>query len=427
MKYKRGGTALSGVVLLDKPLGWTSHDLVSKLRHITGEGRVGHCGTLDPLASGLMILLIGHATRLSNDFLLESKSYRARISFGSATTTDDTQGDIVQSSEVSSKVYDADFAKSILKDFLGELDQIPPDFSALKKGGRVAHREARKGRPLHIEARKIEVHSAKLIEIDKATQSWVVDFDVSKGTYIRALARDIGQACGTHAHLCELRRLSSGSFKLEDAYSIADLEDACSQTAGKEDSSAIADFFLSRDILLESLAAERLSATSVAGRRVGPSVLTIGVFDGVHEGHQALLKTVVSRAKEKNLLSTVLTFDAHPHAALFPLKVPTSLMSLQEKVAALKDAGIDEVIVLPFNHKLSQISAEDFLLQTLPGLVQAEEIVLGSNFRFGKGASCGPAEMQDILADTHISVSTVELKKDELGIPYSSTRLRQRS
>ena len=421
---KRGDTALSGILLVDKPCGMTSHDLVRRLRRFSGEGRIGHCGTLDPDASGLMIMLIGHAATLSNDFIVEEKSYRAAVTFGAATTTDDAQGQITASSDVPLEVFGEGHARALLTRFLGESDQIPPDFSALKQGGKVAHREARKGSPLTFEPRSIYVHSAELVSIDTASQSWIVDFKVSKGTYIRALARDIGKVAGTHAHLSALRRLSSGDFTLADACSIDDIEAVCA-----DDPLAIADLFVPRETLLRSLPTKRLTAASVAGRRVGPSLVTIGVFDGVHAGHQALLATLVKRAKEQGMLATVLTFDAHPRGVVRPLEEPVALMTLPEKITALKACGVDEVIVLPFNHKMSQQSAKDFLTLTLPTLVQAQEIVVGDNFRFGKGAETGPRQIEEILsaASSQISLSLVELETCSDGLPYSSTRLRKKT
>ena len=418
---KRGATALSGVLLVDKPLSWTSHDIVSKLRMLTGERRIGHCGTLDPDASGLMIMLIGHATKLSNDFIVDAKRYQARIRFGSSTTTDDKQGELVHESEVSTKVFEQDFASQLLTNFLGEQDQMPPDFSALKQGGKVAHREARKGKPLQFEARKIEVCAADLLEIDKSDQSWLVEFEVSKGTYIRALARDIGLAAGTHAHLCELRRLSSGDFDLSQAHGIESIEQICA-----DDPLGIADLFLPRETLLKSIPAEKLNAASIAGKRVSPSVLSIGVFDGVHEGHKALLKAVREQAKTKGLLATVMTFSEHPRGVLYPLNKPLELTDLEEKIKAIKACGIDEVIILPFNHKMSQQSAKDFLLKTLPTLVQTKEIIVGENFKCGKNADCGPEQMQAILhqAGKEMPIKVVDLVEDSLGTPYSSTRLR---
>jgi len=448
-KIKRGATALSGVLLLDKPQGWTSHDLVAKLRAVTGEGRIGHCGTLDPDATGLMVMLVGPATKLADDFTFATKRYLARIFFGTSTTTDDAQGEVVHRSEVPTTVWSEDEAKNLLADFTGMQEQTPPDFSALKVDGKVGYREARKGKPLKQQSRRIEVYSADLREVDEAAQSWLVEFHVSRGSYIRALARDIGLAAGTHAHLSELRRISSGTFDLAQAHSIEDVAQATT-----DDPLAIADFFLSRETLLQSVPQERLSAASIADPRIGPCVLTIGVFDGVHPGHQALLHTIKEQAQKLGIQSAVLTFDMHPREMLTPGQAPKTLMSLEQKINAIKECGIDQVIVLPFNHRLSQQSAEDFLTLTLPTLAQVRSIIVGSNFRCGKNAECGPEEMQTIFADVDAlhfascapssssrapnrdldatcklcdsTVTVIKLKTDEAGIPYSSTRIREK-
>ncbi|MDR1412362.1 MAG: tRNA pseudouridine(55) synthase TruB, partial [Actinomycetes bacterium] len=151
---KRGNTALNGILLIDKAQGWTSHDVVAKLRKLTGEGRIGHGGTLDPEATGLLVVLFGPATKLSDNLLHGEKSYRATISFGEATDTDDAAGRIVQRSAVGPQVSDADFARKLLEGFVGVQWQTPPAFSALKREGKVAYREARKGRILDIAPRE---------------------------------------------------------------------------------------------------------------------------------------------------------------------------------------------------------------------------------------------------------------------------------
>jgi len=353
-------------------------------------------------------MLVGPATKQASELLLDEKSYQAEISFGTRTTTDDAEGEILESSEVPAQVFDEGFARSVLADFVGEHDQVPPDFSALKREGKVGYREARKGTPLALEPRRVEVFSAELLSIDAERQTWSVEFSVSKGTYIRALARDIGIAASTHAHLSKLRRLSSGDFRLEDAYTIDDLTQACAS-----DPLALADCF-------------------VSGARLGPAVVSIGVFDGVHEGHQSLLRAVNECARREGLLSVVITFDVLPEEVLTPQRAPQRLMNLDDKVAALKACDIDEVIVLPFTQALAQQSTEFFLLKTLPSLVQAQAIVVGENFRCGARGEGTPGRVQDILnsesesgqTGSKIPVYVNKLLTNDEGIPYSSTLIR---
>jgi tRNA pseudouridine55 synthase len=222
---RRGATGLSGVLLVDKPLGYTSHDVIARLRGATGEGRIGHAGTLDPAATGLLVVLVGAATRLEPYLSAAVKRYEATIAFGSATDTDDAEGTVTETAAVDPTLADPERAREVLAGFLGEQMQRPPAFSAIKIGGQVAHRAARAGEPLAIPERSIEVYRAELLGIEgdgsqDAPLRWRVDFEVSKGTYIRSLARDIAEAAGTRGHLCGLRRMASGSLQLADAVSL---------------------------------------------------------------------------------------------------------------------------------------------------------------------------------------------------------------
>jgi tRNA pseudouridine55 synthase len=223
---RRGATTLRGVLAIDKPAGMTSHDVVARVRRGTGEGRVGHAGTLDPAATGLLVVLIGPYTRLEPYLSSAEKAYEARISFGSETDTDDAEGETVHTAPVPAGCLDEARAEAALSRMLGASLQTPPAFSALKVDGRVAYRAARAGEPLHLEPRAIEVLEARLTAIDPAARTWDVFFRVSKGTYVRALARDLGRACGTAAHLSALRRTASGPLSLEDAHTLADVETA---------------------------------------------------------------------------------------------------------------------------------------------------------------------------------------------------------
>lgn len=225
---RRGATALSGIVCVDKPAGMTSHDVVARVRKATGEGRVGHAGTLDPMATGLLVVLIGPATRLEPYLSTATKSYEATIEFGSATDTDDAEGAIIDTAPVPPAVTDTVFAEKVLAGFLGESMQTPPIYSAIKTDGRPAHRVARAGGDVPVAPRAIRVEEAGLLRIDEAGPAWRVAFRVSKGTYVRALARDIGRAAGTHAHLTALRRTQAGPLTLADATMLEEVETAAS-------------------------------------------------------------------------------------------------------------------------------------------------------------------------------------------------------
>jgi len=226
---RRGATGISGVLLVDKPAGPTSHDVVARLRRLTGEGRIGHAGTLDPAATGLLVMLLGPATRLEPYLSAAHKSYEALIAFGSETDTDDAQGEVVRSAPVPPETLEPAHASEALSALLGEGEQVPPAYSAIKRDGVVAHRAARAGDALEIAPRPITVYEARLLGIDAPASTWSIAFTVSKGTYIRALARDLGRVIGTAAHLSGLRRTASGTFTLAQAHTLEQVEQAADQ------------------------------------------------------------------------------------------------------------------------------------------------------------------------------------------------------
>lgn len=245
---KRGTTGLCGVLALDKPFGMTSHDVVDRVRQITGERRVGHAGTLDPMATGLMLVGVGAATRLSEYLTGHDKEYDARIVFGASTDTDDAQGRVLTSVDDAEAVrtLNAVEAQAVLNEFTGVIDQLPPAYSAIKKNGVVAYKAAREGSSLELEPRSVTVHAAELADIglaeielvDAAGQVtkhllpyWDVRFRVSKGTYIRALARDLGAYVGCGAFLSSLERTSVADMQLADACTLEELAQRMEQGA----------------------------------------------------------------------------------------------------------------------------------------------------------------------------------------------------
>ena len=237
---KRSASNLCGVLAIDKPYGMTSHDVVNKVRHITGERRVGHAGTLDPAATGLMLVGVGAATRLSDYLIGHDKEYVARIDFGATTDTDDAQGRVMKSGIAQlSDTYALAAPEQILAEFTGTLDQMPPAYSAIKKNGVIAYKAAREGKCIELESRSITVYEACLlgtgtenVELNDAADGvltaelpyWDVHFSVSKGTYIRALARDIGNYVGCGAYLGGLRRTAVSNTKINDACTLDTLE-----------------------------------------------------------------------------------------------------------------------------------------------------------------------------------------------------------
>ena len=215
---KRRVAQLNALIAIDKPGGCTSHDVVARVRRAVGERRVGHAGTLDPMASGVLVVGIGQATRLLGRLTLDTKRYLAEIAFGSETATDDAEGAVTREAEAAAELTDEEFARGALAGILGEQMQVPPSYSAISVDGVRSYARARAGEEVELEARPITVHEAQLISIRAQGPSpiWTVSFTVSKGTYIRALARDLGRSLGSAAHLAGLVRTASGSVTRGD-------------------------------------------------------------------------------------------------------------------------------------------------------------------------------------------------------------------
>lgn len=212
---------MQGLLLLNKPEGITSFKAVAAIRGKSGERRIGHTGTLDPMATGVLPILIGRATALSSYLLDADKEYRATILLGTVTDTCDITGNVISKSDVN---ITEDTFKSVLKEFVGEIEQTPPMYSAIRQNGVHLYELARKGIEAEIPKRNITVYSASLVEVKNSCE-YVVDFCVSKGTYIRSLARDIGERLGTGATLSSLQRTSASGFSLDDCISLDDIND----------------------------------------------------------------------------------------------------------------------------------------------------------------------------------------------------------
>lgn len=214
------GNMTSGVLVVDKPIGLTSHQVVQIIRHGTNIKRAGHTGTLDPRASGVLVVLVGPAVRLSEYISAEDKRYQATIKLGEKTDTYDGDGVITGTSDVN--VTREQFEEA-LKDFVGEIEQVPPPYSAIKVKGRHAYDMARKGEEVDLAPRTIKVHSLEVIEWN--LPEVVVDVHCSSGTYVRSLAYDLGEKLGCGANLTGLRRTKSGRFSLKDAQPLRKLSE----------------------------------------------------------------------------------------------------------------------------------------------------------------------------------------------------------
>ena len=216
-----GRAAESGLVVVDKPGGLTSHDVVARVRRLAGTRKVGHAGTLDPMATGVLVLGVNRATRLLGHLVLTEKTYAATVRLGVSTTTDDAEGEVLASApttDLTEEAVRAAFAAQV-----GELDQVPSAVSAIKVDGKRAYQRVRAGEDVELAARRVTVHALDVTDLRGAD----VDIEVrcSSGTYVRAIARDVGAALGVGGHLTALRRTAVGPFDLARARTLDQLAD----------------------------------------------------------------------------------------------------------------------------------------------------------------------------------------------------------
>ena len=219
MQVKKTWQRVDGVLLLDKPIGLSSNDALQKARRLFSAAKGGHTGTLDPLATGLLPLCFGEATKFSADLLDADKTYEATLRLGVTTDSGDAEGTVIATSTVNAKKDDI---LATLPRFVGDIQQIPPMHSALKRNGRPLYELARKGIEVEREPRAVTIHAIDLL--DFSGESLRLRVACSKGTYIRVLAADLGQALGCGAHLTALRRTVVGDLDLEGAVTLAELE-----------------------------------------------------------------------------------------------------------------------------------------------------------------------------------------------------------
>lgn len=210
---------MNGILIINKEKNWTSHDVVAKIRKITGE-KVGHTGTLDPLATGVLPILIGKGTKFSKYLIEHDKVYEVELELGKKTDTADAEGRIIEEKKVDEEYINANLQK-VLKSFIGKQEQIPPMYSAIKKNGKKLYEYARAGEKVEIEPRKIEIYNIELLKYEDKCINLKVS--CSKGTYIRSLCEDIAEKLNTVGYMRNLNRLQVGKFKIENAIKIEDV------------------------------------------------------------------------------------------------------------------------------------------------------------------------------------------------------------
>lgn len=257
---------MHGIVVLDKALGGSSNHALQQVKRLFDANKAGHTGALDPLATGVLPLCLGEATKVSQFLLDSDKAYRARIKLGVRTDTADSEGEVIATADAGT-VTEAQI-KSALTQFEGDIEQVPPMYSALKRDGQPLYKLAREGKTVEREPRAITVYSIELTDFDPQSQELEIEVDCSKGTYIRTIADDLGQIIGCGAHIIALRRLKAGAFTLADSQSLEELE-AAKQAGGF---TAIDAMLMPMDKAIDTLPAVHLPAYTAQFLKQGQAV-----------------------------------------------------------------------------------------------------------------------------------------------------------
>lgn len=269
---------MTGILIIDKAQGWTSHDVVAKLRGLLGVRRIGHSGTLDPMATGVLPVFVGRATRAVQFAVAEEKEYMAGLRLGLTTDTQDIWGNVTRESEKTVSIREV---QDVLETFRGDINQIPPMYSAVKKDGKKLYELARKGVTVEREPRRIHIRKLELLSFSE--NSCKLRVVCSKGTYIRTLCNDIGEKLSVGGVMDSLRRVRSGIFTLGDAAALEEIEHA-------EDRSA---FLKPLDYMFSGLSELRLNSDQESGHRNGQK-LKIAAEPGEYRVYSEISGTFLS-------------------------------------------------------------------------------------------------------------------------------------
>lgn len=286
---------MNGIILVDKPKDWTSHDVVAKLRGVLHERRIGHSGTLDPLATGLLVVFVGRATRAVEFAEADSKEYLAGLRLGVSTDTQDITGNIVAESAA---LPDEAALREALGRFIGDIEQIPPMYSAIKIGGKKLYELARRGESVERAPRKITVSAIDIAGRDG--DDYILNISCSKGTYVRTLCSDIGEALGCGACMSSLRRTRAGVFSVDDAHSLADIEAAVRE-------GRLSDIILPVDTLFASF--PKLTVSQSAAKRLkNGNIIKISAEDGEYKVYSDSDEFLLLGRVECGKLKTIKSF-----------------------------------------------------------------------------------------------------------------------
>lgn len=392
---------INGLIVLDKPKDHTSNDCLSIIKKYLHPKKLGHTGTLDENATGVLVCLLGNATKCQ-EYLMKTgdKVYEAELILGISTDTEDITGKVIRyDSDVREKVDIGDLTK-VLKAFIGDYDQVPPMYSAKKVGGKKLLSLARKGISVERVACKVVINDIEIKADDKQSDyefgSYrLKKFDLliscSKGTYIRTLCKDIGEKLGLPSCMGNLRRLATGDFKIEDSIGLPEIK-----------------------VMAEN---NDLSFIKPCYYQKNDTVITFGKFETLHLGHQKIINQVVNDARERKIKSTVLIVGNNDD---------TNVLSKDQRVSKLKYLGVDNIFVFELSESNMRMSPEYFVEEILIKQLKTKEVIVGSDCRFGYRGSGDCKLLLDICTKYKIDVKVIDkIKIDGTDTYISSTLVKE--
>lgn len=402
---------MDGIINVNKEAGMTSFDVLRALKRILHEKKMGHAGTLDPMAEGVLLVCVGKATKLVESLMSEVKVYRAELLLGVETDTEDSTGKVLSEEEKSVTEEDV---LSAFQALLGKREQIPPMYSAKKLEGKRLYSLAREGIVVERKASQIEIFSIELLSITDPEpfealpcsgkhQRIAFRVKCSKGTYIRTLCTEIGEKLETKACMSALLREEVGEFQLKNSKTLSEIENYTKQG---ELSSFLKPALYSKE----------------------PTALTFGKFDGVHLGHQKIFSSVFSIAEEEGLKSAVLSFTMEKDS--FFLQERKDLLSAEdEHFTRLKNAGFQEVYLYPLTVEAARMSPEDFVKIILIDALKVKHLVVGTDCSFGYKGAGNVAFLESIREQYGLQLTVVDkvVTKNPSGeeVEISSSYIRK--
>lgn len=288
---------MNGILLIDKAPDWTSSDVVAKLRGVLHEKRIGHAGTLDPMATGLLVLFVGRATRACAFAEAEDKTYRAALRLGLTTDTQDVTGRTLREADAS--FVTETILTETLTHFTGAIEQIPPMYSAIKQGGKKLYEIARRGGEVERKPRPITVH--RIVCTGRSGEDWLLEIECSKGTYVRTLCHDIGEKLGCGGCMSALRRVRAGQFAVENAHSVAEVIAAAAEGRAEE-------LLLPLDSLFAAYPALTIGAEEERRLRCGNDYPLPGTPDGLWRVYGETGAFLALSRAEAGQLTTIKSF-----------------------------------------------------------------------------------------------------------------------